>query len=102
MCLCLCGCRWDTQQLKAHLRLQFFVGQPVDAVVNESLHVLPDAAWIQMLENADVVMINTGAAACSTHLGAERTMHSALITQRYTCCCGATQALQHCSLLSGL
>lgn len=32
--------------------LQFLVGNPIDAVVNESLEVLPNATWIRMLENA--------------------------------------------------
>ena len=32
--------------------IQFFVGKPIDATVNQSLHVLPDATWIKMVQNA--------------------------------------------------
>ena len=32
--------------------IQFFVGKPIDATVNQSLEVLPGTAWVQMVENA--------------------------------------------------
>ena len=32
--------------------IQFFVGKPIDATVNQSLEVLPGTTWVQMVENA--------------------------------------------------
>ena len=56
----------DPAHSESHARLtlswgaQFFVGHPVDEVVNQSMHVLPDATWLEMLRNADLVILNTG------------------------------------------
>lgn len=38
--------------------LQFLVGNPIDAIFNQSLEVIPNATWIKMLENAGMYYSN--------------------------------------------
>ena len=37
--------------------IQFFVGKPIDATVNQSMEVLPGTTWIKMVENAGNVAL---------------------------------------------